>query len=218
MELSRIQFMAMNSPVKKMMDRYQNLRIYKEMFARNGIDLDGKVILDAGCGSGYNLKLISETWQPKEIHGFDYMPGMVKLAKKKGLTANLFVGDITAIDLPSDKFDVVFVVGVFHHVPEWHTALEEVNRIMKTGGVLVSMELNKRFLDLTGRIPGLGHPVESRFEWPEFTDALGQAGFHILEYGNLIPFTEFARTHLCSKDSPCLSLEKQLEISASVKG
>jgi ubiquinone/menaquinone biosynthesis C-methylase UbiE len=218
MELSSKEFKAMNNPVKELIEKYHDFRIYKRLLARNGLDLDGKVILDAGCGSGYNLKLIQKAWQPKELHAFDYMPEQIELAKKRRLPANIFVGDITAIDLPSDKFDMVFVIGVFHHVPEWRKALKEVNRVLKPGGVLFTMELHKRFLDLIDRLAGFGHPVDSRFDWSEFIDALNQAGYNIIDRRNLWSFTRMFRIHICSKNGSSLSLLRQLDNPASIKG
>jgi ubiquinone/menaquinone biosynthesis C-methylase UbiE len=218
MELSSIEFKAMNNPIKELIDKYHDFRIYRKVLARNGIDLDGKMVLEAGCGSGYNLKLLLKTWQPKKVYAFDYMPEQVELAEKRGLQAHIFVGDITAIDLPSDKFDMVIVIGVFHHVPEWRKALREVHRVLKTGGVLLTMELHKRFLDLIDRFAAFGHPVESRFDWPEFTDALHQTGFSIIDRRNLLPFSKMFRIHLCNKDGSSLYSERQLDIPASVKG
>lgn len=221
MELSKKEFKHMNSPLKELEDKYYNFRIYRKLIKRNGLDLDGKVILDAGCGSGYNLKLVLDEWQPKELYAFDYMPEQIELAKRRGLPANIFVGDITDIDLPSDKFDMVFVIGVFHHVPEWRTALTEVCRVLKPGGVLFSLELNKRFLDLTDRFTGFGHPAESRFEWPEFTDALNQAGFSIIDRKNFWLSAGMSRIYVCSKGAKgtsSVSSERQLDIPASIKG
>jgi ubiquinone/menaquinone biosynthesis C-methylase UbiE len=218
MELNRKEFKAMNNPLKEFVDKYHDFRIYKKLLARNGLDLDGKVILEAGCGSGHILKLVLDKWQPKELHAFDYMPEQIKLAQKRGLPANIFVGDITAIDLPSDKFDIVFVIGVFHHVPEWRKALNEVNRVLKPGGVLFTMEVHKRFLDLIDRLAGFGHPVDSRFNWPQFLDALNLAGFSIIDHRNLWFFSGMFRIYVCSKYGSSFSSKKQLDIPASVKG
>jgi ubiquinone/menaquinone biosynthesis C-methylase UbiE len=95
------------------------------------------------------------------------MPEQVELAKQRGLSAHIFVGDIAALDLPAEKFDAVFTFGVFHHVPEWTRALQEVYRVLKPGGALLGGELQKE------RTIG--------FEWPGFAQDLEKIGFHIVE-------------------------------------
>lgn len=43
------------------------------------------------------------------------------------------------IRLPSEKFDAVFIFDVLHHVPEWRSALKEINRVLKACCVLLAI-------------------------------------------------------------------------------
>ena len=170
-----------NSAVRGFFQRHYEFRTFKGYLKKNHIDLTDKVILDVGCGSGYSSELIIKEFQPKELFAFDIIPEEVELARQRGLSANLFVGDVTDTKLPSEKFDAVFIFDVLHHVPQWRTALTEINRVLKSGGVLLVQEPNKKALDEIERYFRVYHPRESRFESPEFIEALEKSGFRVVE-------------------------------------
>ena len=174
-------------------------RTFKVHLKKNHIDLTNKVILDAGCGAGYSSQLIIKEFQPKELFAFDILPEEVELAKRRGLSANLFVGDVTDIKLPSEKFDAVFIFDVLHHVPEWRNALKEINRVLKSGGVLLVQEPHKKALDEIERYFKVYHPKESRFEWPEFVEGLEESGFRVVESRKL--YIGHFQSFLCEKSN-----------------
>jgi len=170
-----------NSAVRGFFQRHYEFKIFKKYLKKNHVNLINKEILDVGCGSGYSSQLIMKEFQPKELFAFDIMPEEVILAKQRGLSANIFVGDVTDIKLPSEKFDAVFIFDVLHHVLEWRTALKEINRVLKTCGVLLVQEPRKKALDDVERYFNIHHPKESRFEWPEFIEGLEESGFRVVE-------------------------------------
>jgi len=170
-----------NSAVREFCQKHYEFRAFKRYLKDSHIDLTGKVILDVGCGSGYSSQLIMEEFQPRELFAFDVLPEEIELARQRDLPATLFVGDVTDILLPSEKFDAVFAFDILHHVVRWHVALKEINRVLKPGGVLLVQEPNKKALDEVERYFKIHHPEESKFEWPEFTEALKESGFRVLE-------------------------------------
>ena len=170
-----------NSAVRGFCLRHYEFRTFRGYLKKNHIDLTNKVILDVGCGAGYSLEPIIERFQPKELFAFDILPEEVALAKRRCPSANLFVGSVTDIQLPSEKFDAVFIFDVLHHVPGWHAALKEINRVLKPGGVLLVQEPHKKGLDNIERFFKIYHPEESRFEWPEFIEGLEESGFQVVE-------------------------------------
>ena len=60
----------------------------------------GTTLLDAGCGSGHSLSVLSELGF--KAKGFDLSPRLVSLAKKKKLDAT--VGDLRKIPFPGASF------------------------------------------------------------------------------------------------------------------
>ena len=197
MEMDKKELRFMNSPIRQFFQKYYEFKLFKKYLKKNRINLTNKVILDAGCGSGYSSELIIKEFQSKELFAFDFMPEQIKVAKQRGLSANLFVGDVTDIKLPSEKFDAAFIFGILHHVPGWHRALKEINRVLKTGGVLLVEEPNKKALDDTERYLKICHPKESRFEWTEFINGLKEAGFGIVENKKI--YMGHFRSFMCIK-------------------
>lgn len=195
--IDRKELRLVNSAVRGFCLRHYEFRTFKEYLKKNRIDLTNKVILDVGCGAGYSSELIIEEFQPKELFAFDILPEEVVLAKQRGLSANLFVGDVTDIKLPSEKFDAVFVFDVLHHVPEWRTALKEINRVLKSGGVLLVQEPRKKALDGIERFFKIHHPEESRFEWPEFIEGLDESGFRVVERRKM--YVGHFQSYMCIK-------------------
>jgi ubiquinone/menaquinone biosynthesis C-methylase UbiE len=174
----------MISPLKKIMFRYFEFRIFKRLLSSLDVNLYGKRVLEGGCGAGYGIEVISDYFRPKEYYAFDLNKGMVErsqsVVKRKGLRVNVFQGDVTAIDLPSEKFDVVFIFTVLHHEKKWRSALKEINRVLKPNGLLLINEINNRSLDWFERYAKVYHPKSARFTWKMFRSELNKADFLIL--------------------------------------
>lgn len=118
----------------------------KEDFNKEHFELE---ILDAGCGTG----LVGVVLQQKGYHtidGCDLSDKMVEIAQTTGayrtLTGGVDLNEMTAFK--ADQFDVTLSCGVFTlgHVPP--TALEELIRITKPGGLIV-VSTRKSYYDST---------------------------------------------------------------------
>jgi ubiquinone/menaquinone biosynthesis C-methylase UbiE len=179
--IDKKELQLVNSAVRGFCQKHYEFRAFRGYLKKNRIDLTKKVILDAGCGAGYSSEMIIKEFQPKELFAFDILPEEVELARRRCISANLFVGDVTDIKLPSDKFDAVFIFDLLHHVPRWRAALREINRVLKSGAVFLVQEPHKKGLDNIERFFKIYHPKESRFEWPEFIGGLEDSGFRVVE-------------------------------------
>ena len=157
----------MNNQIRRFFQKRFEFRFFRKMLKSQNIKLDKKVIMDAGCGSGYSSQLIKEKFTPKRLIAFDYMPEQIKLAEKRSSKNNLnidfFVGDIRKTRESDRSIDCVFIFGVIHHIPDWENALKEVHRILKPEGVLLIEE------------------PHYRFEFEELESEMENIGFHILE-------------------------------------
>jgi SAM-dependent methyltransferase len=88
----------------------------------------GLRLVDCGCGTGNNLQLLRPYGR---AIGFD----LTVRARAAGLT--VFRGDVTRIPLASDAFDVATSFDVLQCVEADVTAVREMARILRPGGVLV---------------------------------------------------------------------------------
>jgi SAM-dependent methyltransferase len=176
----------MDSRVRRFSQRSIELRTFDRLARRAGVDLLGRDLLDAGCGNGYGLELLTSLYRPRRLVGFDLMPEQVERARRRGLAAEISVGDITRIAESDASFDAVFVFGILHHVPGWRIALRELSRVLRPGGVLLVEEIHGDFIRVQDRIIGTSHPREAAFDWLQFRGALEDAGFEIVAEAGLL--------------------------------
>lgn len=178
--MSSSEISNMDSTLRRSFLKYRELRLFAKMLRREGIGLEGSVIMDAGCGSGVSTGLIVEKFKPSRIIAFDYMPEMIARARKKGLSVDFRVGDMRRTGYPDASVDAVFIVLALHHSLDWDKALCEMYRVLRPGGVLLVEE-----------------PKERGFSWPALEARLEQTGFTICQRRDAIPFV--ARCYLCRK-------------------
>ncbi len=113
-----------------------------------------ETILDLGGGTGlFAGRLIGRC---KEIHLLDESPRMVEQVPCKGIVA--LVGSGTEIPYTDRFFDAIVLSDVFHHINDQDRVLDEVTRVLKSGGrLLVNEPDQERFM---GRALGV---LESLF-------------------------------------------------------
>jgi len=99
-----------------------------------------RLILDAGCGSGYSTSMwMNQSWRGEgtaEWCGVDISTA-VDLAKKRfGDTPGVhFVqADILQLPFREQAFDVIFSEGVLHHTPSTESALKSLVSLLEQGG------------------------------------------------------------------------------------
>lgn len=97
-------------------------------------------VLDAGCGDGINLQFLTRLtkkhgWSSRVV-GIDYSPLRVGRARMTRGAA-IVRGSLTALALGDCTFDVVLCNQVLEHVPNDHTALSELRRVLRPGGLLI---------------------------------------------------------------------------------
>ena len=117
-------------------------KLIKERFENNNYkitNLENKLILDAGCGSGrYSCALAKLGAQ--RVVGLDY--GVDGLEKARELAGQYNISNIefkhgSVLEMPfsDETFDFVFHNGVFHHTENLLQATKELYRVLKTGSM-----------------------------------------------------------------------------------
>ncbi|MGE0792562.1 MAG: class I SAM-dependent methyltransferase [Candidatus Woesearchaeota archaeon] len=123
---------------------YQNLRDKKHKICNEYLEvpcmikalgnIQGKKLLDVGCGAGIHLKkYISK----KAIcSGVDISETMIDFAKKKLPDVEFKVGSMTKLPYKNNSFDIVTISLSIHYIKDWTFAFKEINRVLKKDGVL----------------------------------------------------------------------------------
>ena len=87
--LHNLEEKLMVSPFKKLMLSFFELKIFRHFLKSINFNLTGKRILEVGCGAGYGIEQIYESFKPKEYFAFDLDPKMVSLSLAKVKKKNL---------------------------------------------------------------------------------------------------------------------------------
>ena len=89
-------------------------------------------ILDAGCGTGLNLRHL-----PKGSVGLDINPRNLEILRERLPNHTLVEGDVEALPFADGSFGTVLCTEVIEHIPDPSAALAEYRRVLQPGGVLI---------------------------------------------------------------------------------
>lgn len=98
-------------------------------------------ILDCGVGSGsLSIALVSLMTGPADFHAVDTSAEMLVQAKSlmqhAGLDPHLQQADVMSLPYEDQSFDVVMAAHVLEHLPDPQSALAEMVRVLKPGGMV----------------------------------------------------------------------------------
>jgi ubiquinone/menaquinone biosynthesis C-methylase UbiE len=105
----------------------------------------GRKVLEVGCGIGVDARFLIENGI--DYRGVDYSFRSLQLCKRMLEAANLrgswVNADAAALPFANGEFDLVFAIGMLHHVPDMEKACEEVVRVAKPGATVRVMLYNR---------------------------------------------------------------------------
>lgn len=91
------------------------------------------LILDAGCGTGGNLRRYSTLGR---VEGVEPMPDAVELCRQRGFEAVTEAG-LEDLPLEDARYDLVAATDVLEHIEAEREALRELRRVTAPNGVLL---------------------------------------------------------------------------------
>lgn len=99
-------------------------------------NINNKDIIEIGCGRGGGLEYITNTFQPASATGVDLNGRAIKFCNQHYKQKNMSFkqGDAQNLDIESEKYDVVMNVESSHRYPDMKSFLDEVSRILRSGG------------------------------------------------------------------------------------
>ena len=119
--------------------RWRDCLLQKSLRFLPPIPLEGKTVLDFGCGGGELSRLLRERGASK-VYGVDLNAKALDLARQSnpyGSSVEFLLGAESSIPLPSNSIDFVFCIAVLEHIMDVDSILSEWHRILRPGGAVL---------------------------------------------------------------------------------
>jgi SAM-dependent methyltransferase len=162
------------------------MRAITDTIARSELEKPNLRILDAGCGTGFNLGHYAAA-DSRDVYGLDIADAALRHVRKHGFK-RIAQASITNIPFKSETFDIVFSFEVVTQTPlDTHDAsIREMHRVLKNGGHL--------FI----RVPAFmwlwsSHDEELEVRYRYTRDELAK---RLTDAGFVIEWTSYANTFL----------------------
>lgn len=110
------------------------------------VDLNGKRILDQGCGEGVWLDRFMEFILPENVFGFDVDKESIDIYQQNETKIpenNLKICPAEELDFADNMFDIIFSNEVLEHVEDDKKSVEEAWRVLDKGGKFIIFTPNR---------------------------------------------------------------------------
>jgi SAM-dependent methyltransferase/uncharacterized protein YbaR (Trm112 family) len=99
-------------------------------------ELQGKLILDAGCGMGRYTRLTG--LMGGEVIGVDLSQSVLKAYQKTSDNpcAHIIQGDLLHLPFRKKQFDIIYSLGVLHHTPHPRQAFYNLSECLREKGIM----------------------------------------------------------------------------------
>jgi len=206
-------------------DRYRNARPKLGNFSKDNlfakiVPLEGKKVLDYGCGAGENACLLAACGA--EVWGFDLSPVSIEKAKRRAELMG--ISDRTHFDVfaagqtsyANEQFDMVICFAILHHL---HMMLDdiyrEINRVTKPGGKYYAIEpvanhVIVRKLRKVFPVELIATPDERQLFNPEL-QRIDQFGFSDVQFMYSLFLERFYRVFGENTQRPLRKLDDRIE-------
>jgi ubiquinone/menaquinone biosynthesis C-methylase UbiE len=159
--------------------RHQLFEPALELLVREG-DLEGRRVLDLGCGTGRFAAALAER-HGCVAFGVDPSPGMLAVARARSSAVTWLAGRAEAIPLAERAVERAFLQTVIHLVEDRAAAFAELRRVLEPGGVVAILTVDPagapRFW-MADLLPSYAAIDAARFPAPDLLVAeLRAAGF-----------------------------------------
>jgi malonyl-CoA O-methyltransferase len=133
--------------------------------AEIGPSLEGRRVLDAGCGTGRRLAGVRGA---RLAVGVDLVPEMLSVGRGRWPLLSVAAGDLRALPLGDAHFDAVWCRLALGHAPAIETAYRELGRVSRPAATLVVTDFHpeavraghrRTFKDGEGRVHEVEHYV-----------------------------------------------------------
>jgi len=124
---------------------YEHLKDYVAAWLPEAPSLiSGKSVLDIGAGEATYTRMLAETYSPHRIVACELFPERMLQAARENAAENLhFVaGSCFALPFADRSFDAVFGSLVLSQLPDLDRVIDEIDRVLTSGGCFIGIEPN----------------------------------------------------------------------------
>ncbi len=176
--------------IMNLYDMRRRVETVFDVFLRD-LDLTGRKVLDAGCGTGWFSLRASQ--RGADVTALDIGPRLLKQVRRK-CPARTVCGNVTDLQFDDDTFDVVISSECIEHTRQPAAAVRELIRVCRPGG-RVAITSNNHFwywlCALANRLKL--RPYEGIENWPRWSDlrswverenvrVIDQRGIHLFPF------------------------------------
>ena len=175
--------------------RAESERTFAEKTGLGPEDVRGKLVLDAGIGTGRFSDVVAR-WGGVPV-GVDLSLAVESARRNLARYPRSLVvqGDIFSLPFREESFDHVFSIGVLHHTRSTREALRSIARLVKPGGVVAAAvyeasptwDYSDRYRRFTTRMS---------YPFLHFLSHTGIGNYHLLELARALPHGEFLAGNL----------------------
>jgi SAM-dependent methyltransferase len=147
-------------------------RIIRSLVEKICATLDDPRILDVGCGTGANLKMLADYGRAE---GVDISQQAVDFCHERGLQS-VRLGAAEQLPYENDSFDLVTALDVIEHLDDDVAGLREMRRVLRRDGRILLFV--PAFMFLWGVQDDVSHH-RRRYTLPSLLKAVEAAGFEV---------------------------------------
>jgi len=106
-------------------------------------DINGRDVLDFGCGNGPLSLFLADSCRPNSLTGVDLYPDAIERAQiglsqlKPEAPVKFLVGDEDRLPVPDESFDTLLAFDCLEHVMNPQAILEDWHRVLRPGGKVI---------------------------------------------------------------------------------
>jgi SAM-dependent methyltransferase len=157
----------------------------------------GATLLDVGCGPGTITADLAERVgrvTALEMTADALALARAEIARRELTNVDFAVGDVHALDFPDDTFDVVHAHQVLQHLGDPVTALREMRRVTRPGGVVAVRDSDYAAFSWFPAVPELDEWLDLYRTVARDNGGEPDAGRRLLSWAHAAGFTDVTAT------------------------
>ena len=129
-----------HSWIQRYLDQVHSFMV--ETVAAEAPNLNPRVILDVGCGTGRLLRRASSSWPEAQLVGLDPSMGMIESARKLAPSITFCQAVAELLPLADASVDLAFSAVSLHHWQDAAAGVREIHRVLCDTGIFCLADIS----------------------------------------------------------------------------